>query len=41
MAAQEDTVVLKLDDAHQVTVHLFGATITSWISGGKERLFVR
>jgi hypothetical protein len=29
------------DISNSVTVHLTGATVTSWLSAGKERLFLR
>jgi len=36
-----ETVTLALNELNSVSVNLFGATVTSWICNGKERLFVR
>ncbi|XP_065178793.1 uncharacterized protein LOC135809380 [Sycon ciliatum] len=36
----KDTVVISLDDKNTVTVHLYGATVVSWVCDGEELLFV-
>ncbi|XP_067949369.1 uncharacterized protein [Watersipora subatra] len=40
MADEVDMVTLNLDDDNRVVIHMFGATVISWICGGKERLFL-
>lgn len=40
MSDDTKTVLLSLDASSKATVHLHGATITSFVSNGEEILFV-
>lgn len=40
VSIQDNTVEASLPSGESVTVHLYGATVTSWKAGGKEQLFL-
>jgi len=35
-----DTVILEHENGSKLTVHLFGATVVSWVTGGEENIFI-
>lgn len=37
---EKDRIVVSLDNQNSTTIYLHGATITSWVCNGKERLFL-
>jgi glucose-6-phosphate 1-epimerase len=40
IAIKDNTISASLPSGESVTIHLYGATVTSWKANGQEQLFV-